>query len=75
MYDIEIESKASIDIYDDVIIPSRHASNGQRPIFSASYNLSQWNLAFGDIFCCLLAILHQKGKKRAMDQVMMTSSI
>ena len=75
MYDIEIENKASIDIYDDVIIPSKHASNGQRPIFSVSYNLSQWNLAFGDIFCCLLVILHQKGKKRAMDQVMMTSSI
>ena len=62
MYNIEIENKASIDHYDDVIIPSRHASNKQRPIFSASHGLSQWNLAFGDIFCCLLVILHQKGK-------------
>ena len=26
-------------------------------------DLSQWNLASGDIFCCLLVILHQKGKK------------
>ena len=31
MYDIE--NKASVDHYDDVIIPSRHASNGQTPIF------------------------------------------
>ena len=32
-------------------------------------------MASGDIFCCLLVILHQKREKRVMDQVMMTSSI
>ena len=37
--------------------------------FSESCGLSQWNLIFGDIFCCLLLTFHQKGKKRAMDQV------
>ena len=63
MYDIEIEKKMSIAIYDDVIIPSRHASNRQRPIFSDSYGLSQWNLTFRDIFRRLLMTLHQKGEK------------
>ena len=76
MYDIEIENKASIDIYDDVLIPSRHAPNKQRPTFSEFYGLSQWNLAFGHIFCCLLVTLHQKEKNVSwILQVMMTSSI
>ena len=75
MFDIEIENKAFIDHFDDVIILSRYASNLQKPIFSGPYGLSQWYLAFGDIFYCLLVTLHQKGKKRVMDQVMMTSSI
>ena len=42
--------------------------------FLSPYGLSQWNLAFGDIFYCLLVTLLQKGKKRVMDQVMMMSS-
>ena len=70
-----LKSKHLYTIYDDVIIPFRHASNRQRLIFSASYGLSQWNLTSENIFCCLLVILHQKGKKRVMDEVIMTSSI
>ena len=61
---LNLKTKHLLTIYDDVIIPSRHASKRQRPIFSVSYGLSQWNVAFGDIFCCLLVILHQKGKMR-----------
>ena len=51
-------------IYDDVIIPSRHASNRQRPIFSESYGLSQWNLVLRTYFVAYLVTLHQKGKTR-----------
>ena len=72
---LKLKTKHLKTIYDDVIIPFRHASNRQRPIFSEFYGLSKWNLAFRDIFCCLLVTLHQKGKKRIMDQVMMMSSI
>ena len=36
MCDIETENKASIDHYDDVIIPSRQALDRQRPVFSES---------------------------------------
>ena len=51
MYDIEIENKASIDHYDDVIIPSRHASNRQRPILSASYGPITEEFGIWNIFC------------------------
>ena len=60
---LKLKTKRLYTIYDDVIIPSRHASNKQRPIFSVGI--------WGHI---LLPTGHisSKREKRVMDQVMMT---